>query len=90
VARLEQRDRPASRALGKWLATILDDFDGRILPIDSTVADQWGRLDATNPLSTPDGLIAATAIANGMTIVTRDADLIARPDVPTINPFEAA
>ena len=88
IALLESRDRVASGTLDDWLATVLDGFGGRVLPIDADIADRWGRLDASRPLSTADGLIAATALINRMTVATRDPNLLAHPEVPTVNPFK--
>ena len=47
-------------------------FPGRILPVTQPIAARWGRLDGMRqligrPLSAPDGLIAATALAHGLT-----------------------
>jgi predicted nucleic acid-binding protein len=39
------------------------------------VADAWGRLAARAPLSAVDGLIAATAVVHGLTLVTRDESI---------------
>jgi predicted nucleic acid-binding protein len=52
-------------------------FRGRILPLDATAASLWARVtvDAERRGLTPpvlDGQIAAIAMANGMTVVTRD------------------
>lgn len=52
-------------------------FSGRLLPIDEDVAERWGLLTATasaKGLAVPvlDGLIAATALVHGMTVVSRD------------------
>jgi predicted nucleic acid-binding protein len=51
-------------------------FEGRILPVDGAVADAWGRLAAASeaagrPLGAMDALIAATAEAHGLALVTR-------------------
>jgi len=42
-------------------------FPGRVLPVTQAIAARWGRLDgmrqlAGQPLSAPDGMIAATAL----------------------------
>jgi len=53
-------------------------FEGRVLPVDAIVADAWGiivaqRERAGRGMSAMDGLIAATAEAHELTLVTRDA-----------------
>ena len=52
-------------------------FVGRVLPVTQAIAVRWGRLDgmrqiAGRPLSAPDGIIAATALEHGLTLVTRN------------------
>lgn len=52
-------------------------FDGRVLPVTQVIADRWGALAgrrqlAGRPLGAPDGLIAATALEHGLTLVTRN------------------
>ena len=64
--------------LEQWFKQELEPwFSGRVLYIDHAVASQWASLVASNlkrgrPLSTIDSLIAATALAHDLTIVTRN------------------
>jgi toxin FitB len=53
------------------------------------VVDGWGRLDAEHQLPPVDGLIAATALVHGKTVVTRDVRDFERTGVATLNPFES-
>ena len=64
-------------------------FEGRILPIDAGVADEWGRLLARASRSLPaiDSLIAATAIHNRLTIVTRNVSDFDIAGVDVFNPW---
>jgi toxin FitB len=77
--------------LRMWLETVLIDwFDERILAVDWKVADRWGRLVAdqsATPRPIIDSLIAATGLAHGLTLVTRDADLVGIPGLEVINPW---
>ncbi len=65
-------------ALARWLAgDFVDRFAGRILPVDEKTAFAWGDLMAEAKrrgpgLASMDGLLAATAIAHGLTLVTRN------------------
>jgi len=64
--------------LEMWFHTdLLTWFHNRVLPVTSAVADRWGVLDGQcqlrgTPLNTADGMIAATAIEHGLTVVTRN------------------
>ena len=64
--------------LAHWLADdLVDRFAGRILPVDERTAFAWGDLMAEAKrrglgLASMDGLLAATAIAHGLTLVTRN------------------
>ena len=81
------------RRLLDWLDVELPAyFSGRILPIDSAVADRWGRLQARagKPLSAIDSLLAATALAHGMTLVTRNLKDFQHPELTLLDPWDPA
>ena len=70
-----QAGRRRSQIEAWYLAEVLGKFDGRILPVDSPVADASGRLLAEAKLSgrgaeLGDVLIAATALVHGLQVVT--------------------
>ena len=65
------RDAARAAALERWLREVETAFDGRVLGIDNAVSDQWGRMSAIRPVPAIDGLLAATALTNGLTLVTR-------------------
>jgi len=89
-----ERTRPSNptqaRALEKWLAAVEKSFAARILPVDQTVADEWGRMSAKRPVSTVDALLAATAKVHRMTLVTRNIADVADLGADVINPFAPA
>jgi predicted nucleic acid-binding protein len=66
------------RRLDAWLGEDLPlRFEGRILPLDATIAESWGRLVARReavgrPIGVMDAFIAATANAHSLTLVTRN------------------
>ena len=80
--------------LETWLEVELQvRFHRRILPIDVGVVDRWGLLEADakrkgKPLSTIDGLLAATAVHHNLTIVTRNVVDFNGLSVPVLNPWE--
>lgn len=65
-------------------------FAGRVLGIDNAVADQWGRMSAMRPVPVIDGLLAATALTNGLTLVTRNDRDVAGLGAAVLNPFRHA
>jgi len=67
-------------------------FPGRVLPVTQAIAARWGRLDgirqlAGRPLSAPDGMIAATALEHGLTVVTRNTKHFEDLGAVLINPW---
>jgi predicted nucleic acid-binding protein len=87
VERLRHRDPTQAAALENWLAVVEDGFTDRILGIDGPIAHAWGRLNAAAPLPTVDGLLAATALVHGLTVVTRDTAPFERVGVPYLDPW---
>jgi toxin FitB len=68
-------------------------FAGRILSVDSVVADRWGVIAAAakrtgRPISAIDGLLAATALHHDLAIVTRNVADFAAAQVQVVNPWE--
>ena len=67
-------------------------FAGRILPVTQTIAERWGILEgqrqrAGQPLGVADGMIAATALEHGLTIVTRNVKDFAGLGVAIFDPW---
>ncbi|MCY3815305.1 MAG: type II toxin-antitoxin system VapC family toxin [Gammaproteobacteria bacterium] len=76
--------------ISAWLENELPAwFENRVLPIDGSIADEWGRLTARlkNPLPAIDGLIAATALCRRLTVVTRNESDFAPAGVAILNPW---
>lgn len=83
------RDPEKAEALEAWLADVDEAFGERILPIDRTIADEWGRMSGQRPIPTIDGLLAATAKSHRMTLVTRNDADVAGLSAKVLNPFNA-
>lgn len=83
-------DAKRRMALTDWLETDLPGFfAGRILSIDTQVADRWGRLVAAagRPLPAIDSLLGATAAQHGLSLVTRNERDFAGLGLDVINPW---
>jgi toxin FitB len=87
------KDIPRREKLRLWLEHDLRTWFGpRILPIDASVADYWGRLlaQATRPMPAIDSLLAATARHHGLRLVTRNTrDFDDYAGLEVINPWES-
>ena len=84
------RDSAKAAALERWLRDLEAAFDGRVFGIDNAVSDQWGRMSAIRGLPVMDGLLAATALINGLTLVTRNDRDVAGLGATVFNPFKGA
>ena len=82
------KDPHKADVLERWLGEIASAFADRILPIGSDVADEWGRMNAIRPIPVIDALLAATAKAKGLTLVTRNGPDVAGLGADVLNPFE--
>lgn len=84
----ERRDPAQGAMLRNWMDNhVLPAFAGRILPIDQAVALRSARLHVPNPQPLRDGLIAATALVQGMTVVTRNTQDFVNSGARLLNPW---
>jgi predicted nucleic acid-binding protein len=88
---LDEGNRRAK--LEQWLTQDLETwFAGRVLYVDRQVSRRWASLVAQGtrrgrPLPTVDSLIAATALAHDLTIVTRNVRDFETTGAATLNPW---
>jgi toxin FitB len=80
-------DEPQARALERWLERVIDRFEDAILSFDHETAQIWGRLRVPNRENPLDKQIAATAIINDLTVVTRNTAHYAPTGARLSNPF---
>ncbi len=80
-------------ALLLWIETgIKADFADRILPVDIAVMERWAELQiatqkAGQRLPLMDSLLAATALAHGLTLATRNLADFQAAGVPLLDPW---
>lgn len=88
---IERRDAVQGAVLRAWIGDqVLTRFEGRILAIDTAVAQRCAQLHVPNPRAERDALIAATALVHGLTVVTRNVGDFEPTGVPLLNPWDAA
>jgi predicted nucleic acid-binding protein len=80
-------DEPQACLLERWLNRVTSTFEDAILAFDDETAEIWGRLRVPNPENPLDKQIAATAIINDLTVVTRNTDHYRLTGVRILNPF---
>ena len=85
---IERRDLAQGAILRAWLdGHVLTAFAGRVLAVDTAVAQRCARLHVPDPRADRDALIAATALVHGMTLVTRNVADFEATGVPVLNPW---
>ena len=87
IERIRRRDPAQARVFEDWLTTLIRDYRDRVLTITTEVAEAWGRLNARDPLPVVDGLLAATALVFGLTLVTRNVADVEVTGVALLDPF---
>ncbi|WP_230770773.1 PIN domain-containing protein [Sphingomonas sp. Leaf4] len=82
---IERADKAGAAALRRWAdGAVRRAFDGRILPVDTGVAMRAATLGYANMV---DGLIAATALEQGLTLATGNPAAFRMGKVRTVNPW---
>ncbi len=91
IAKLNDGKR--KRDIQTWLdQDLYRRFQGHILTLDQELALEWGILTGVSerrgrPLPVIDSLLAATAVAKNLTIVTRNVSDFEKLPVTTLNPW---
>ena len=88
VLLVARRDPAAGAVLRSWLdRKVLPAFEGRILAVDTAVAQRCAQLHVPNPRAERDALIAATALVHRLTLVTRNVVDFEPMGVELLNPW---
>tara|TARA_R110002051_G_scaffold318644_1_gene401272 strand:- start:26724 stop:27143 length:420 start_codon:yes stop_codon:yes gene_type:complete len=90
IRQLSRRDTAQALLLRQWFDHhVLPAFNNKILPIDVSVARRSAALHVPDPRPYRDGLIAATALVHGMTLVTRNTADFEGTGAHLLNPWAA-
>jgi toxin FitB len=75
----------------RWFGEVTERFSDRVEPIDPGVALKWAEVSVRFPsLRDGDKALAATALAKGYGVATRNLGDFRRIGVPLVNPFDPA
>lgn len=86
IARQRKSDPEFALRLGEWLDGLIEMYGDHILGIDLAVARRWGQLSARIGNQSADLLLAATALENGLAVVTRNTRHFQSTGVKLIDP----
>jgi predicted nucleic acid-binding protein len=86
---LARRDQTQAAVLQAWIDDkVLPAFSGRILPVDTAVAQRCAHLHVPDRRAERDALIAATALVHRLAVVTRNVADFQPMGVDLLNPWE--
>lgn len=83
-------DLSQAALLDAWLEEVLGHYRHHILAFDADAAQVWGRLRVPHPEHELDKQVAAIALVNSLTVVTRNTADFVGTGVNLLNPFVAA
>jgi toxin FitB len=89
VRSLERKDPSQVILLRRWFEGVVEEFRPRILPVDLASAQICSGLHIPGPRPDRDAWIAATALAKGLTVVTRNLRDFHPMGVKCLNPWDA-
>ena len=82
-----RRDVAQAIRIEAWLNALLQAGTGRVLSFDEPCAQTWGRLMVPDRTNQIDKQIAAIALVNHLTVVTRNVRDFQTQGLTVINPF---
>lgn len=76
------------KRISRWIDGVERRMRGRILVVDTEVAAIYAKMQQKRDRPIMDALLAATAIAHGLTMVTRNVRDFVHMEVEILNPWE--
>ncbi|MBB6305565.1 MULTISPECIES: type II toxin-antitoxin system VapC family toxin [Rhizobium] len=90
IGKKRKTDDAVANEIAKAADAIFAAYDGRILPVDEAVARRWGQMLGHSDKNIDDTGLAATALVNGLVIVTRNVADFQERGVTIMDPFKKA
>lgn len=88
AALLRVRDLERADRIDSWIRDLEERYADRIHVVDRAVMNCWATLPASRTLPVIDSLLAATALARGLVLATRNTKDLLDVGVELFNPFE--
>ena len=82
-----RNDSDQANRLEYWLNTLLHEYHDNILSFDLEAAQVWGYMRVPHPEHLIDKQIAAIALVNSLTVVTRNIRDFHATGIDLLNPF---
>ena len=87
IEKTRDQDKEKAKQLENWLDQVESAYN--IIPLNAKIFRRWGKImHRQSDTILEDALIAATAIENNLTVVTRDEKDFKRFKVNVLNPFK--
>lgn len=87
AANVQEKDPAQAASILKLLNRVRDDYQVNILPVDEATSLVWGKLLKIDRTNITDALLAATALVNDLTLVSRNEKHLRPFGVRLLNPF---
>lgn len=84
---LARKDPRQAAVVAEWIRGVESAYRDQIIDLDVAAAARWAESSAGRTLPVVDALIAATALAHDLTLVTRNVQDFDGTGVRTFNPF---
>ncbi len=88
VAKKKREDVEIAKRLGDWVDGLEYSFADRILKVNAVTVRLWGEWASERPRPVVDTLLAATAVQNGLTLVTRNIRDVRGIPVKLLDPWK--